>query len=71
MGVMPNSTGAQMTKHTLATSFLKRPSKQDIIIAAADVFDYDMAGAEADLVASDWFIGPRIAGWLRNHGFSI
>jgi hypothetical protein len=50
---------------------MKRPTKQDIIAAAADVFDYDLDLAETDLIASGWFIGPRIAGWLRNHGFHV
>ena len=49
---------------------MKRPAKQDIIAAAADVWDVECDRAEAELVRDGWWIDERIKGWLRLHGFS-
>ena len=50
---------------------LLRPTRADIIEAAADVYDCSRAQAESDLIASDWFICPRVAAWLRRHGYTL
>ena len=60
----------EAVRNTTKEESVKRPAKQDIIAAAADVWDVECDRAEAELVRDGWWIDERIKGWLRLHGFS-
>jgi hypothetical protein len=48
-----------------------KPTRKDLIAAAADVYDCGKDRAERDLIAIDWWICQRMRYWLRRHGFAV
>lgn len=50
---------------------MKKVTKQDLITAAADVYDCSENRAEQDLIANGWYICLRMRYWLRRHGYAV
>ena len=59
-----------MSSHSYGI-YMKPITKAAIVEAAVNMWDCDEARAERDLIACDWFIDPRLRGWLLNHGFAV